>query len=94
MDTTDRPQPKIERLTKMITRERGKFSPDYSAWFGKPVVMLVVIRQFHVPMPCRIVSESFANVRIRIQSGWEMDVRKELIVAVEEDAVALPARVN
>jgi len=33
-------------------------------------------------------------VRIRIQSGWEMDVRKELIVAVEEDAVALPARVN
>jgi hypothetical protein len=45
-------------------------------------------------MPCRIVSESFANVRIRIQSGWEMDVRKELIVAVEEDTVALPARVN
>ena len=94
MDTADRPQPKIERLTKMITRERDKFSPDYSTWFGTPVVMLVVIRQFHVPMPCRIVSESLANVRIRTQSGGEMDVRKELIVAVEEDAVALPARVH
>jgi hypothetical protein len=94
MDIPDRPQPKIVRLTKMITKERDKFSPNYSAWLGKPVVMLVVIRQFHVPMPCRIVSESAADVRIRIQSGWEMDVRKELIVAVEEDAVALPPRVN
>jgi hypothetical protein len=88
------PQPKVERLIKMITKERDRFSPNYSALFGKPVVLLVVIRQFHVPMPCRIVSESAADVRIRIQSGWEMEVRKELIVAVEEDAVALPTRVN
>ena len=60
----------------------------YSAWFGKPVVLLVVVRQCHVPMPCNIVGESAADVRVRIQPGWEMDVRKELILAVEEDAVA------
>ena len=70
------------------------FSPVYSAWFGKPVVLLVVIRQCHVPMPCSIVGESVADVRVRIQPGWELDIRKELILAVEEDAVTQISRVN
>jgi len=58
--------------------------PVYSAWFDKPVVLLVKIRQFFVPMPCNIIGETNAAVRIRLQPGWEIDVRKELIVAVEE----------
>ena len=78
----------------MIAQETKDFSPVYSAWFGKPVVVLVVVRQCHVPMPCRIVGETAADVRIRIQPGWELDVRKELIVAVEEVVIAAEARVN
>jgi hypothetical protein len=78
----------------MIAERRDEFSHAYSAWLGKPVVLLVVIRQCHVPMPCRIVGESHANVRVRLQPGWEMDVRKELILAVEEDRVVPPAPVN
>jgi hypothetical protein len=70
------------------------FSPAYSAWFGKPVVLLVVIRRCHVPMPCHIVAESVADVRVRIQPGWEMDIKKELILAVEEVVIAAAARVN
>jgi len=45
-------------------------------------------------MPCSIVGESAADVRVRIQPGWEMDVGKELILAVEEYAVALDTRVH
>ena len=56
--------------------------------------MLVVIRQCHVPMPCQIVRESAADVRVRIQPGWEMNVRKDLILAVEEVAVAAEDRMN
>jgi len=56
--------------------------------------MLVVVRQCHIPMPCRILGESIADVRVRIRPGWEMSVRKEYILAVEEEAVDLPARVN
>lgn len=78
----------------MIVERTKEFSPVYSVWFGKPVVMLVVIRQCHVPMPCRIVGESAADVRVRIQSGWEMDVRKDLILAVEEVVIAAAERVN
>ena len=70
------------------------FSPVYSNWFGKPVVMLVAIRQYHVPMPCHIVSESAAGVRIRVQPGWEVDVRKNLILAVEEVVISTQAQAN
>jgi hypothetical protein len=78
----------------MFTEGTKDFSPMYSAWFGKQVVLLVVIRQCPVPMPCSIVGESVADVRVRIQPGWEIDVRKELILAVEEGAVAVDTRVN
>jgi hypothetical protein len=78
----------------MMTQGREEFSPAYLDWMDKPVVLLVVVRQCHIPMPCRIVGESQANVRVRIRPGWEMDVRKELILAVEEDAVVGPTCVN
>jgi hypothetical protein len=78
----------------MIADTTNGFSPVYSVWFGKPVVMLVVIRQCHVPMPCRIVGETAADVRVRIQPGWEMDVRKNLILAVEEVVIPPEAQVN
>ncbi len=78
----------------MIGEGTKDFTPIYSAWFGKPVVLLVVIRQCRVPMPCSIVAESTTDVRVRIKPGWEMDVRKELILALEEDAASLDPHVN
>jgi hypothetical protein len=51
-------------------------------------VVLVVIRQCHVPMRCRIVGESTADVRVRLEPGWEMDVRKDLILATEDVVIA------
>jgi len=71
-----------------------QISPVYSRWFGKPVVLLVLVRQCPVPMPCSIVGESAADVRVRIQPGWEINVRKELILGVDEDAVGVDTRVH
>jgi hypothetical protein len=78
----------------MFAAEPKYLSPVYSAWFGKPVVLLVVIRRCHVPVLCTIVGESDADVRVSIRPGWEMEVRKELILAVEEEAAVVNARVN
>jgi hypothetical protein len=78
----------------MTVDEANDFSPIYSSWVGKPVVMLVVFRQFQVPMVCLIVGESAVDVRVRVQPGWEMDVRKDLILAVEEVVIAPEDRVN
>jgi hypothetical protein len=78
----------------MITEGTKDFSLAYSVWFGKPVVLLIAIRQCRLPLPCSIVGESIADVRVCIEPGWEMNVRKELILAVEEYAVASNSRVN
>jgi len=85
---------KSRRLTNVIAEGRNNFSPAYSAWFGKPVVLLVVIRRCHVPMTCRIVAESVADVRVRIHPGWEMNIKKELILAAEEVVNVPAAHVN
>lgn len=78
----------------MIADRTKNFLPVYSNWFEKPVVMLVVIRQCHLPMPCHIVSESAADVRVRLHPGWEMDIRKDLILAVEEVVIGAQDRMN
>jgi hypothetical protein len=71
-----------------------KFTPVYSTWVGKPVVLLVVIRQCHLPLPCHIVGETIADVLVRIRPGYEMEIRKDLILAVEEDSAISNLRVN
>jgi hypothetical protein len=81
-------------MTEMIADGTTDFSPAYTAWLRKHVVLLVVIRQCHIPVPCSILGESAASLRVRFEPGWEMDLRKELILAVEEDAAAVDPRVN
>jgi hypothetical protein len=78
----------------MLTEGTNDFSPTYSAWVGKPVVLLMVIRQCQVPVPCKIVSETVGEVRVRIQPGLEIDVRKEVILAIEEAAIAPDTSAN
>jgi len=78
----------------MITEGVRDCSSINSAWFGKSVVLLVAIRQSRVPMPCSIVDESVADIRVRLKPGWEMNLRKELILAVEEYVVAPDNRMN
>jgi len=78
----------------MLTEKTDDLSRTYSAWLGKGVVLLVAIRRCNIPMPCWIVGESTADVRVRIQSGREMDIRKELILAIEENTVLAETFVN
>ena len=78
----------------MIAQGAKDFSPVYSVWLGKPVVLLVVIRQCRVPLPCRILAESISDVRVLLGPGWELNIRKELILALEADALDLDALVN
>ena len=73
----------------MLAQRTDNCSLGYSVWFGKPVILLVVIRRCRVPMPCSIVGESVTDVRILIKPGWEMNLRKELILSVEEDSVGV-----
>ena len=78
----------------MSTQGTNDIPLGYSPWFGKPVVLLVAIRQCRVPMPCRIVAESISDVRVLLGPGWELNIWKELILALEEDALDRDTLVN
>jgi hypothetical protein len=45
-------------------------------------------------VPCSIVGESVSAVHVRIDTGLEMDLRKELILAIEEYGTASNSRMN
>jgi hypothetical protein len=66
----------------------------FSSLIGESVVLIVNIRKCQVPLRCRIVDESLSELLINIEPGWEMNVRKELILAVEQDIAAGNSRIN
>lgn len=68
----------------LIMERNGSLPSAYSVWLGRPVVLLVVLRQCQVPLPCDIIGESVSGVRVRVDPGWELEIRKELILAIEE----------
>ena len=78
----------------MIVKGTKKFLPAYSSWVDKPVVLLIKVRQCVVPLPCSIAGETDADVRVCIQPGWELEIRKELICAVEETTTRWQTWVN
>ena len=57
----------------------------YSNWMGQPVVLQVAAGDLKVPLRGTIVAESDAAVRFRVGEGWDVDIYKAMILAVEED---------
>jgi hypothetical protein len=83
---------KDDWVTNMFSKGLKDLSSVYSSWCDASVVLLLAIHQFHVfhvPVPCSIIRESVAAARVRFNPGCEMDVRNELVLAVEESAIAL-----
>jgi hypothetical protein len=60
----------------------------YEAWVGQHVVLQVATGELRVPLRGTIVGESEDVVRFRVGNGWDVDVFKNMILAVEEDSWA------
>jgi hypothetical protein len=71
----------LNMFTKVICK-MNILSTGYSPWFGKSVVPVVAIGKCHVSLRRDIVGE----VCIYIIGGWKINLRKQLILAVEEEA--------
>ena len=66
----------------------GAFKP----WIGHPVVLQVALGDIKVPLRGKLLKDGEDTVRMRIGDGWDVDIYKTMILAVEEDAmVMLPA---
>jgi hypothetical protein len=61
-------------------------SSAYQSWLGHPVILQVLAGELRMPLRGMIVGESPTAVRFRIGSGWDVDIFKNMILAVEEDS--------
>ena len=58
-------------------------SGNYSTWINKPVLLHVVTEGSLTALKCVIVGESKAVLRVRVANLWDIDLFKEMILAVE-----------
>jgi hypothetical protein len=71
--------------------EGAEMDSAYAAWVGLPVVLRVALGDINVPLRGKMLKDGGDTVRMRID-GWDIDIYKTMILAVEEDAmVLLPA---
>jgi hypothetical protein len=64
----------------------------FKVWIGQPVVLQVALGEIKVPLRGKLLKDGADTVRMRIGEGWDVDIYKAMILAVEEDSmVLLPA---
>jgi len=61
----------------------------YLAWMGQAVVLQVALGDVKVPLRGRLLKDGGETLRMRIGDGWDVDIYKNMVLAVEEDAMAL-----
>jgi hypothetical protein len=61
----------------------------YRTWIGQPVVLQVALGDVKVPLRGRLLNDAGETLRMRIGDGWDVDIYKSMVLAVEEDAMAL-----
>jgi len=57
----------------------------YALWFGQPVVLQVAAGEMKVPLRGTMVGETKDSIRFRIGEGWDVDIYKNMVLAVEEE---------
>jgi hypothetical protein len=61
----------------------------YAPWIGQQVVLQVALGEIKVPLRGTLLKDGGETVRMRIGEGWDVDIYKTMILAVEQDAMAL-----
>jgi hypothetical protein len=83
-----------DSLSRQAESLRGPTGMDsaFKAWVGQPVVLQVALGDIKVPLRGKLLKDGDDTVRMRIGDGWDVDIYKAMILAVEEDSmVLLPA---
>ena len=63
----------------------------YELWVGKTVILQVTLGDIKVPLRGRLVGDVGNAVRLRVGDGWDVNIYKSMIIAVEEDTLAFQA---
>lgn len=64
----------------------------FASWIGQPVVLQVALGDIRVPLRGKLLKDAGDTLRMRIGDGWDVDIYKTMVLAVEEDSMAtIPA---
>ena len=63
----------------------------FATWIGQSVVLQVALGDIRVPLRGKLLKEGGDTLRMRIGEGWDVDIYKTMVLAVEEDAMATVA---
>jgi len=85
--------PLRDSLFRQAESLRGQMTDSaFKAWVGQPVVLQVALGDIKVPLRGKLLKDGGETIRMRIGDGWDVDIYKAMILAVEEDTmVLLPA---
>jgi hypothetical protein len=61
----------------------------YATWIGQPVILQLALGDIKVPLRGKLLKDGGETVRMRIGDGWDVDIYKAMILAVEEDSMVL-----
>jgi hypothetical protein len=61
----------------------------YATWVGQPVILQLALGDIKVPLRGKLLKEGGDTVRMRIGDGWDIDIYKTMILAVEQDGMML-----
>jgi hypothetical protein len=79
-----------DSLSRQAESPRGqRMDSAFKAWIGQPVVLQVALGDIKVPLRGKLLKDGEQTVRMRIGDGWDIDIYKAMILAVEEDSMVL-----
>ena len=61
----------------------------FKPWIGQAVVLQVALGEIRVPLRGKLLKEGGDTLRVRIGDGWDVDIYKTMVLAVEQDSMAL-----
>ncbi len=57
----------------------------YETWINAPVILQVIAGELRVPLRGTIVREEADAIIFRVNDGWELEIYKSMVLAVEEE---------
>jgi hypothetical protein len=58
---------------------------DFEPWLNKRVILRVAFAEICVPLPGTLLSETPTALRFRIGDGWDVDIFKSMVLAIEPE---------
>jgi hypothetical protein len=57
----------------------------FSTWIGEDVVLRMALGASQVPLRGKLLKDNGETLRLRVGDGWDIDIYKNMVLAVEED---------